>query len=41
MNNKILSEIFVNLEKLSEKELAYMLEYTIERLNELKKKGEK
>lgn len=41
MNNKILSEIFVNLEKLSEKELAYLLEYTIERLNELKKKGEK
>ncbi len=41
MNNKILSEIFVNLEKLSEKELAYLLEYTVERLNELKKKGEK
>ncbi len=41
MNNKILSEIFVNLEKLSEKELAYLLEYTIERLNELKKKGER
>lgn len=41
MNNKILSEIFVNLEKLSEKELAYLLEHTIERLNELKKKGEK
>lgn len=41
MNNKILSEIFVNLEKLSEKELAYLLEYTIERLNKLKKKGER
>lgn len=41
MNNKILSEIFVNLEKLSEKELAYLLEYTVERLNELKKKGER
>lgn len=41
MNNKILSEIFINLETLTESELSYLLEYTVERLNVLKERRTK
>ena len=41
MNNKILSEIFINLETLTESELSYLLEYTVERLNVVKERRTK